>query len=62
MFELRMQITLQLRFVIARHWDVFLLRYSYVIYFSITYVVFWYVLNTFRNNFTIKLSLLVIVM
>ena len=33
MFELRMEITLQLSFVFARHCDVFLLRYSYVIYF-----------------------------
>ena len=33
MFELRMEITLQLCFVFARHCDVFLLRYNYVIYF-----------------------------
>ena len=33
MFELRMKITLQLCFVFARHCDVFLLRYNYVIYF-----------------------------
>ena len=32
MFELRMEITLQLRFVFARLCDVFLLRYNYVIY------------------------------
>ena len=32
MFELRMKITLQLCFVFARHCDVFLLRYIYVIY------------------------------
>ena len=32
MFELRMEITLQLCFVFARHCDVFLLRYNYVIY------------------------------
>ena len=32
MFELRMEITLQLCFVFACHCDVFLLRCSYVIY------------------------------
>ena len=32
MFELRMEITLQLRFIFARHCDIFLLRYNYVIY------------------------------
>ena len=32
MFELRMEITLQICFVLARHCDVFLLRYNYVIY------------------------------
>ena len=32
MFELRMEITLQLCFVFARHYDVFLVRYNYVIY------------------------------
>ena len=32
MLELRMEITLQLCFVFARHCDVFLLRYNYVIY------------------------------
>ena len=31
MFELRMKITLQLSFGFARHCDVFLLRYNYVI-------------------------------
>ena len=31
MFELRMEITLQLFFVFARHCDIFLLRYNYVI-------------------------------
>ena len=31
-FELRMEITLQLRFVFAHHCDVFLLRHNYVIY------------------------------
>ena len=33
-FELRMEITLQLCFVFARHRDIFLLRYNYVIYLS----------------------------
>ena len=32
MFELRMEITLQLRFFFARHCDIFLLGYNYVIY------------------------------
>ena len=31
MFEIRMEITLQLSFVYARHCDIFLLRYNYVI-------------------------------
>ena len=31
-FELHMEITLQLRFVFARHCDVFLLRHNYVVY------------------------------
>ena len=32
MFELRMEITLQLCFIFAHHCDIFLLRYNYVIY------------------------------
>ena len=32
MFELRIEVTLQLCFVFARHCDVFLLRYNYVIH------------------------------
>ena len=32
MFELRMEITLQLCFIFARHCNVFLLRYNYIIY------------------------------
>ena len=32
MFELRMEITLQLRFIFARCCDLFLLRHNYVIY------------------------------
>ena len=32
MFELRMEITLQIGFVFAHHYDVFLLLYNYVIY------------------------------
>ena len=32
MFELRMEITLQLCFIFARHCDVLMLRYSYIIY------------------------------
>ena len=31
-FELRLEITLQLRYVFARHCDVILLRHNYVIY------------------------------
>ena len=31
-FELRMEITLQISFVFARHCDVFLLRHNYVVY------------------------------
>ena len=32
MFELRMEIKLQLYFIFARHYDAFLLLYNYVIY------------------------------
>ena len=31
-FELRMELTLQLCFIFARHCNVFLLRYNYIIY------------------------------
>ena len=47
MFELRMEITLQFRFIFAPHCDVFLLRYNYVIY--LFYVV------TFFDNVRIAL-------
>ena len=40
MFELRMEITLQLCFVFARHCDVFLLRYNYVIYLFVVVTFF----------------------
>ena len=39
-FELRMEITLQLRFVFARHCDVFLLRHNYVIYLLVVVTFF----------------------
>ena len=40
MFELRMEITLQLCFVFARHCDVFLLRHNYVIYLLVVVTFF----------------------
>ena len=40
MFELRMEITLQLCFVFARHCDVFLLRYNYVVYLFVVVTFF----------------------
>ena len=40
MFELRMEITLQLRFVFARHCDVFLLRHSHAIYLFVVVTFF----------------------
>ena len=47
MFELRMEITLQLCFVFARHCEVILLRFNYVIYlFDVV---------TFFNNVRITL-------
>ena len=61
-FELRMEITLQLRFVFARHCDVFFitsqLRYlfvrcSYVFWWRENYVIFWFVWITYGNNVTI---------
>ena len=39
-FELRMEITLQLRFVFARHCDVFLLRHSHAIYLFVVVTFF----------------------
>ena len=47
MFELRIEITLQLCFVFARHCDVFLLRYNYVIYLCNAVTVFDNVRITF---------------
>ena len=40
MFELRMEITLELRFVFARHCDVFLLRHKHVIYLFVVVTYF----------------------
>ena len=40
MFELRMEITLQLCFVFARHCDVFLLSRNYVIYLFVAVTFF----------------------
>ena len=66
-FELRMEITLQLRFVFVRHCNVFFitsqLRYlfvqcKYVFWWRSNYVIFWYVRITYRN-YVIKWSFLV---
>ena len=40
MFELRMEITLELRFAFARHCDVFLLRHNHVIYLFVVVTYF----------------------
>ena len=40
MFELCMEITLELRFVFARHCDVFLLRHNHVIYLFVVVTYF----------------------
>ena len=40
MFELRMEIKLELRFVFARHCDVFLLRHNHVIYLFVVVTYF----------------------
>ena len=40
MFELRIEIALQLYFVFARHCDVFLLRHNYVIYLFVVVTFF----------------------
>ena len=40
MFELRMEITLELRLVFARHCDVFLLRHNHVIYLFVVVTYF----------------------
>ena len=39
-FELRIEITLQLRFIFARHCDIFLLRHKYVIYLFVVVTFF----------------------
>ena len=61
MFELRMEITLQLCFVFARHCGVFLLRYylfDVVTFFdNVRIMLFWYVWITFGNKFTTTLCL-----
>ena len=49
MFELRMEITLQLSYVFSRHCDVLLLRYNYVIY--------WFDVVTFELRLEITLQL-----
>ena len=57
-FELRMEIMLQLRFVLARHCDVFFItsqfrylfvRCSYVLWWRYNYVIFYYVRITYWN-------------
>ena len=66
-FELRMEITLQLRFVFVGHCNVFFitsqLRYlfvrcKYVFWWRSNYVIFWYVRITY-GNYVIKWSFLV---
>ena len=66
-FELRMEITLQLRFVFVRHCNVFFitsqLRYlfvqcKYLFWWRSNYVIFWYVRITY-GNYVIKWSFLV---
>ena len=57
-FELRMEITLQLCFVFARHCDVFSLRYSYVIDLFDVVTFFDYVRITFYfGTFELRLAI-----
>ena len=61
LFELRMEITLQLCFVFPRHCDVLLLRYNYVVYLFVVVTFFADVITLelryilVRSNYVLKL-------
>ena len=57
-----MQITIQLRFVFVRHWEVFLLRHNYVIYlfhvvtlFNDIRITFYFGMFELRMEITLQL-------
>ena len=61
-FELRMEATLQLRFVLVRHCDVFLLRHNYVVYlfdvvtfFNDVRITFYFGMFELRMEITLQL-------
>ena len=49
-FELRLEITLQLRYVFARHCDVILLRHNDVVLLGDNYLIYLFVLVTFFDD------------
>ena len=55
MFELRLEITLQLRYVFAGHCDVILLRHNEVVLLRHNYVFYLFDVVMFFNNFRITL-------
>ena len=54
-FELRLEITLQLRYVFARHCDVILLRHNDVVLLRHNYVIYLFDVVTFFDNVRITL-------
>ena len=54
-FELRLEITLQLRYVSARHCEVVLLRHNGVVSLRHNYVIYLFDVVTFFNNVRITL-------
>ena len=59
MFELRMEITLQLCFVFARHCDIFLLRCNHVIYLFDVVLFFDYVrITLYFGTFELRLEII----
>ena len=54
-FELRLEITLQLRYVFARHCDVILLRHNDVVLLGDNYLIYLFVLVTFFDDVRITL-------
>ena len=59
MFELRMEITLQLCFVFARHCDIFLLRCNHVIYLFDVVPFFDYVrITLYFGTFELRLEII----
>ena len=54
-FELRLEITLQLRYVFARHCDVILLRHNDVVSLRLNYAIYLFDVDTFFGNVRITL-------